>query len=330
MMTIRELVALDAEPPPPVAADLAAHWGWTELQFFRSSDNHVFRCSGPAGAGFLRFTPEWHRSVEEHRRTAATARALVAAGASVSVPVATHQAADVAVTTWEGTTYSGSSWTDVAGEFLDSDDLSPQTAQAWGGALGRLHTAGRRLGGDEPGGPEIVDALRAAADDGQVSAPIRNYAQRLVETLSQLPGDAKVVGMIHGDPELDNLCWAEGLHRSPVWIDLDHYTSGWFAADICFALRDLAQTAEPPDPGHPLVAAFLRGYGQHRSVPAEEFEWWPHFAAAHAVLTVGSISRALGELDPRWPDWAVRLHRRLVSFREQTEGRLGAKFGGQL
>jgi Ser/Thr protein kinase RdoA (MazF antagonist) len=135
--------------------------------------------------------------------------------------------------------------------------------------------------------------------------------------------------MIHGDPELDNLCWVEDSPASPVWIDLDHYTSGWFAADMCFALRDLAPGAQPPDPEHPLVAAFLRGYDEHRSVSPDEILWWPDFAAAHAVLTVVSISHASGEKDPLWPAWAVALHRRLDNIVQDTEDKLAATFGGR-
>lgn len=324
MMAISELVALAVAKPLPVAPELAAHWGWTEVQFFRSSDNHVFRCAGPGGSAFLRFAPDWHRTVADTRRIAASARALAAAGARVTTPIPTIQGEDVAVATWEGTTYSGSSWTQVTGHTLDADDLIPQTAEEWGRALGRFHAVQPRLGDDEDGAPELIDDLRAAADDSQVPMSIREHARRLVETLSQLRDDAHVVGMIHGDPELDNLCWLEDSQSSPVWIDLDHYASGWFAADICYALRDLAPAGGPPDPEHPLVAAFLHGYEDHRRVSPAEIGWWPHFAAAHAVLTVVSISHASGEIDPAWPDWAVGLQRRFDQITAQTEAQLAA------
>ena len=183
------------------------------------------------------------------------------------------------------------------GGTLESDDLTPQRAADWGRALSRFHTAHPQLENDEHCAPPLLRDLRAASQNGLVPASIRGHALRLIEALSQLRDDAGVVGMIHGDPELDNLCWLDDSQNSPVWIDLDRYASGWFAADMCFALRDLAPAGEAPDPEHPLVAAFLRGYGDHRPVSTDEIEWWPHFASAHAVLTVVSVSEASGEAD---------------------------------
>jgi len=98
---------------------------------------------------------------------------------------------------------------------------------------------------------------------------------------------------------------------------------------MCFALRDLAPAGEAPDPEHPLVAAFLRGYGDHRPVSTDEIEWWPHFASAHAVLTVVSVSEASGEADPSWPDWAAGLRRRFDEIIEQTESRFSGTTVGR-
>ena len=324
MMPITELVALDAASPPPVAMQLADQWGWTELEHFRSSDNHVFRGSGPTGLAFLRFAPQWHRDVAENSRIARIARALAAAGAGVTTPIPTIRGEDVAITVCGATTYSGSSWTQLTGDILETDDLTAETAAEWGRALGRFHTANPELPDAERGAPQLVDELRSAADDGQVPGSIRDHAARLVDLLCQLPHDAGVTGMIHGDPELDNLCWLAAPASEPMWMDLDHFAHGWFAADICFALRDLAPAVEPPDPQHPLVAGFLRGYGEVRPVSPDEHEWWPRFAAAHAVLTVVSVAHASGSVDPSWPEWAVGLQRRFDEIIVQTQNRLAA------
>ena len=108
-------------------------------------------------------------------------------------------------------------------------------------------------------------------------------------------------GWVHGDPEPDNLV-IDG--EVATFIDLDDaHPDGDLVEDVAFALRAW------DDPDHPVVAAFLDGYG---GVDATTLK-----AAATVVeaRTLASYERHLGSPpDPGWPDWAQRLHARIAEL----------------
>ena len=111
-------------------------------------------------------------------------------------------------------------------------------------------------------------------------------------------------GWAHGDPEPDNLV-VDG--EVATFVDLDDARPGGDPVDdVAFALRAWE------DPWHPVVTAFLDGYG---GVDADAL------AAAAAVVrrrTLASYEVHLATpADPDWPDWARSLHARLTAMAEE-------------
>jgi Ser/Thr protein kinase RdoA (MazF antagonist) len=138
--------------------------------------------------------------------------------------------------------------------------------------------------------------LRAVADDVAVD-------------LAALPRDPAVRGVLHGDPELDNVVFTA---NGPVLVDLDDVRTGWQAADVGFALRSWAETAAAPDLAAEIPAAFIAGYRRRRAITDEELSWLPLFARAAALETLWELTPVLAHpVDPSWPAWATRLDERV-------------------
>ena len=110
------------------------------------------------------------------------------------------------------------------------------------------------------------------------------------------------MGVVHGDPEVDNVIWDES--GDPTFVDVDDVARSWFAADICFALRDFE--------GSPLVHEFVAGYREARPLSDEELAWFPFFRRAHALVTLAGLEPVVAEpIADDWPDWATALRTRL-------------------
>jgi Ser/Thr protein kinase RdoA (MazF antagonist) len=174
----------------------------------------------------------------------------------------------------------------VEGETCDSDEVDPETAAKWGSLLANLHER----------------ACSIALGPSDVTP--------VVEVGPEMSRARAVYGVLHGDPEIDNVVWAS---EGPVFVDLDDVRHGWFAADVAFALRDWAPPARGPDLTHPVPRAFLEGYRGVREFSDVELSWLPAFARQSAAETLSRLGPVLSETpDSGWPEWARALHDRVA------------------
>jgi Ser/Thr protein kinase RdoA (MazF antagonist) len=264
----------------PLALRIAQPWGSQGARFLRSSANHVFVCDN----GILRFRPE--ESGPAVDRAADVASRLVG---YVAPPIPSLEGELAA----HAQGYVAAMFVAVDGRQVDEKSLTPDLARAWGRALARLHDRASRLD-PRPNIPSWLDAVAEAA--GSLSRP------EIVDELRRLPTSDALVGVIHGDPELDNVIW--DANGDPVFVDVDDVSRSWFVADVCFALRDFE--------GSPLTDAFVAGYRESRPLTDEELGWLPLFRRAHALVTLAGLERILVEpVADDWPDWAKALHLRL-------------------
>ena len=79
--------------------------------------------------------------------------------------------------------------------------------------------------------------------------------------LGDLPRTPPYVGLLHGDPEIDNVVWTAA---GGTFVDLDDVRHGWYVGDVGYALRDWAEPAGAPDLTAPVPRAFLAGYRSRR------------------------------------------------------------------
>lgn len=288
-MPVSELVAVarttDERWHSSLGDAAARAWGHGRAVFVRSSACHVFVTDrdGDGRRLVLRLRPADGTGAEVLRASALVAAALAAAGAPVAAPVPARSGQ--LVETVDG--YAVMALQTVEGETSESDDVDHESAWRWGWTLADLHDRG------------------AAVDTGVVLA--RHYGAEPVD----LPRTPDVFGLVHGDPEADNLVWA--ADGTATFVDPDDVHLGWFAADVAYALRDWAPPAGAPNLTHPVTRAFVEGYRTRRPLSDEELGWMPVLARAAAVRTLQGLGPVLSEpVDPGWPDWAHQVRARVA------------------
>jgi Ser/Thr protein kinase RdoA (MazF antagonist) len=308
MLPLSEIVRLrdtvDADWRSPVADAVAAAWGFrpgTAL-FWRSSARHVFVvCSDDRTqrVGFLRCAPA---HLIDRRQVTAVAElmARLAEANVAAVPILRSSAGNVVETIdvggWQ---VHATLVADVGGASLDIDALTSESARVWGAALGSLHRDGdaASTGLDLPDGWEQIEQVIAGFADhavlGEVVAAVRSR-------LTGMSRQAGCYGLVHGDFELDNLAWLDGI---PIAYDFDEAERSWFVADIAYALRDLVR--EPSALGGApsgLLAAFLDGYRQEHSALVVDSEQLVLFTAVNALRSLARLAPVLAEDPQTGPD----------------------------
>lgn len=191
----------------------------------------------------------------------------------------------------EGEGYAAEVMPRVPGAAQELEDLTRDQVARWGCCLADFHR-----GTPDANDPDwFTDRLVPAAE--ALDLP-RLHA--VVARLDRLPRGRTTWGRTHGDPEPDNVVWSDPV--TPVLVDFDDVATGWFGADVCFALRDL-------DPDDALVGVFLEGYAAVRDLLPEA---WADFRLAHEGVTAARLVPVVAEpADPGWPEWAQVLHARV-------------------
>jgi Ser/Thr protein kinase RdoA (MazF antagonist) len=326
VMPISELVrvarTIAEDGSSPLALRAAQGWGYDRVRFLRSSANHVFVCSSSGReAAVLRLRPDWVGVTERSRRVAELATRLGEVGAPSAAALTSEDGELVVGVRDDQERYVASLFAGVSGEQLEAESLTVTRARFWGRGLALVHEAGSRLE-EPPQLPRWIDAVEEAA--GVVSdREFREVGNVITGSLAELPSSPTVVGVVHGDPELDNVVWV--ADDTPVFVDLDDASWSWFAADICFALRDFAKPAEGPDLELATVASFIAGYRECRPLEDAELAALSLFARGHALITVARLESVLSEpVSSDWPDWARALWTRLDGVAEELRRALAA------
>ena len=293
----------------PVADQVAAAWGCPAgaARWWRSSASHVFVITRDDGRRFLRMVPGTYRGQDGVASVVRLMAELSRTGSAVVRPVAAESGSlTMSVPTELGVMHA--MVVEAApGDQVDVDDLTEQRARSWGQALARLHgdAAGLRAGLSGSFG-ELAEVAGLFAADTPLTAATRT----LSDWTGRLPRDEARWGVVHGDFELDNMAWAAG---QPVAYDFDEAAVSWFAADIAFAVRDLADASGQIAAEYQAsFDAFIAGYRSLRPLGDQDLASLPLFAGLHAAVTLVRIARALGEPGRDEPGWLAQLRAKLA------------------
>jgi Ser/Thr protein kinase RdoA (MazF antagonist) len=283
----------------PIADTVSAAWGYRPgaALYWRSRASHVFVVLNEDRTqreGFLRCVPAHLISRHQVEAVAALMACPAEAGAA-TVPILRSSTGDLVETIDVGGWHVHATLVaNAGGAPMDLDDLTPESAQAWGAALGRLHCDGDVAATEIslPDGPERIYQALTGFDGhavlGEVAAVVRSR-------LATMPRNANCYGLIHGDFELDNLAWVDG---APIAYDFDEAERSWFAADIASAIRDLVPEpralAESPSA---VLAAFLAGYRRERPTMVVDLDQLVLFTVVNALRSLTRLGPALTE-DP--------------------------------
>jgi Ser/Thr protein kinase RdoA (MazF antagonist) len=311
MLPIAELVRVsrlvDDSWHCELAERAAARWDLHQAVFIRSSASHVFVARPAEGATrvVLRMRPESPAHCAVLHRSAKAAERLSGAGAPVVAAV--RSTAGRLVEIVDG--YCVTAVAVAEGETRDDDEADRTSAHDWGAALARLHASGAVL--DDV--PDMADLCAPSAAPLLTEQPtddrLAPVAVEVAAALAALPRDAAVRGTLHGDAEIDNVVFTA---NGPVFVDLDDVRTGWWAADIAFALRAWGPIGGAPDLSAEVPTAFVAGYRSHRPLTDEELSWLPLFARAAAVESLWELQPLLTHpTDPSWPQWAITLDARI-------------------
>jgi Ser/Thr protein kinase RdoA (MazF antagonist) len=304
---------LDDARRSPVADLAAAAWGIPPgaPRHRRSSASHVFAAShAQAGPAFLRLIPADHRPRGDVIGVAELMRSLGESGLAVVRPLASGTGSLVETPATPLGAMHAMVVTAAPGEQIEADALTPARAARWGAALAGLHRGGAALDARLPEPyAELSRVAELFHDDPQFAAAAKDVGARL----GDLPRDPDRFGIVHGDFELDNLCW-DG--DTAVAFDFDEAARSWFAADIASAVRDLAPVpARTPRPGEAdLFRAFLAGYRKVHPLPEADLAHLPLFAAAHAACSAVRVRSALDAGQADDPQWLHALRGKLEHY----------------
>ncbi len=262
----------------------------------------------------MRLVPKGTVAASTAPQVARLSRQLAVLGAPVAESIPTRYGEDTVDIDDGIGSYTATAFTFAPGPSPEISELSETEVASWAGAVAHLHLAGYGLSAASMP-PEWLTSELIPAATVLSSTILAQVAAKTVEAVASLPRSGDVYGLVHGDPETDNLRW-QGA--APLMIDLDDAARSWFMSDVCFALRDLAPRTAVPDRQHPVVTAFLRGYREVRALTDHEVSWWPLLARAQAVVAVARLHPAVTEaVDGDWPTWAKTLHARLCEIADQ-------------
>jgi Ser/Thr protein kinase RdoA (MazF antagonist) len=230
VLLIDELVrfaeTLDDQWHSPLADAAADRWNLERPLFVRSSAAHVFvaRASVDGPRVVLRLRPESADAVAVLERGARAARAWRRAGGPFVDAVSSR--AGRLVERVDG--YVATALIAAEGEPLEESAVDISSARRWGATVARLHRHGAT------GQFSDVPATEALATGENLGSRLAAVVSAVRSDLALLPRQLDVYGVLHGDPEPDNVVVTpEGM----VLVDPDEVRLGWFASDVAFALR---------------------------------------------------------------------------------------------
>jgi len=325
MLKLSEIARLrrtvDASWRSPVADAAASAWGLPAgaARFWRSSASHVFvvPAASPGGPAYLRFVPAGSAHALAMARGAETMQRWDDAGLPVTRPVPSSAGRLTEQVETEDGEVVAMLVPAASGEELELEELSAEQASLWGAVLAQVHSASVSLErAPTPSRPRHdADLGDLRTDPGFVRA-----ATTIEAAVAALDPSTHARGTIHGDFELDNLRFDAGRI---TFFDADETRSGWLAADVALAVRDLTGVTLDGEPHPELLAAFLAGYRNERTFTSEEESSLPLFGLAASVSLVLDLDRAL-DLDERDDDadWLAELRRNLHRHRRWHRDRV--------
>ncbi len=213
----------------------------------------------------------------------------------------------------------------VKGEQLGKIEYTTTICKIHGKALGKLH----RLSSDY----NPVKKLRWSYEDvlqwveGQLTkfpqeALARREAEFLFTSLSRLPKDNSLYGLIHYDFELDNLFYDVDNDILSV-IDFDDAMYHWYVMDIERALESICSELGYKDLSI-YRDYFMEGYREEFNVSEELLSYIPLFRRFANLYSYTRILRASSEIWENEPEWLTSLRSKLAFAMEQRSKEFGS------
>ena len=292
------------------------------VRHVRSSANHIFRFERAGAPHYLRLSPASERTPVRLIAELNFVGTVGAAGVPVALPVPSNESQRIEVVDAKGERYYAVVFAALQGQaWLEPHELTAAMYRTWGETLGRIHSISQTY---VPVGPRLPSWRERLADAQHWLAEepaIRAELEQATAWLDRLARPEGSYGLIHGDPELDNLVW-DGVVFQVMDFDDAHYH--FYAYDVALALADVWAVAEQ---AAERTAWFMEGYERTPGVLPVEPDLIPRFLRLNRALKAVSLVRAYaGLLEEGVPEWVERLrahHRQVLA---ETRAAMAAPF----
>jgi len=318
MMTLSLMKAfyetVNPERRSPIADKIAARWltKGADVKAFRASANFVFSVVTPTERFYLRFNHESERQADSIEEELNYLDHLVSYGVRVAEPVVAVSGNRVETVSTELGDFHAVLFRGLSGDMWEFDSLTDEQFELWGQALGKMHTASKKLGVNRrPSWQDHIELFEQTIPPEDEAA--YNEMRSVKDLLRCLPVSSEGFGIIHFDFELDNLIWQN--NKCSV-LDFDECSNYWFEADIAFALRDLFDDSiDKVDLKCNRLNAFLAGYRSVIPIDDAAIKRIPIFLRLHNLISYARLIRSVGsEPDDSGPEWARTLGNRLTDI----------------
>lgn len=285
---------------------LARPYGFAagDLEFLRSSQNHVYLVRHGGKQSVLRVSKGRHRTREDVEAELAFVAFLAARGMNVCKPIPTRDGKLCVALSLEGESHVVTCFEHAPGRKITPEDIAPPIYEKLGGVLAQLHTHTLDL---PPGHPALARAhwhesrlLREdmAGLENRFSPGFGASVIDLIDKLRAMPVNPMTFGLVHADPCLGN-CF---LHEDKLWIfDFDNCEQGHFVQDFATILYDsiycrvLNKFADAGlnDRIAPLWAGLWRGYSRKGPLTEVDPVQFKRFFLLREAIIYGHYQRTL-------------------------------------
>jgi amicoumacin kinase len=268
------------------------------------SDRHtfIFEAETPAGPCILKVTHSSHRTDDQLEAETDWMLFLVSNGLDVPRINASINSLWVERIPVGDSYFSIVSYEKLTGEPIGDNLWNEALFQRWGTLIGRLHRLSREY---IPKKRRYTwyesDFLNLEAYIPITDHEVRSNAERVIQSVKDLPLSEFQYGLIHADVYQENLFWAKG---ELLLFDFDNCEYGHYVSDIAIALyAALWRHLDQPNPAQfseRFLRALILGYREEHELSRTEMEALPLFLQLREVLiyTVAKKMLGLNKLTP--------------------------------
>lgn len=297
------------------------------LARFRISNNAVYPFRRDGRMCFLRLTPAGERLERNVLGELGFVEYLGERGypALRYIPAVTGEKVLKLSTPWGG--YYAAAFEDVGGVPLEETRLSANVLQAYGRALGRLHSLSEeyRPKVRKWSHSDLLDWTGRVLRQYHAPREILAAAEAMRGELAELSQETGSYGLIHYDFEYDNVFYDRDGDICRV-IDFDDGMYHWFAMDVEQALMSLEDGQDELGLAGKRLreaeAAFLSGYREQHPYTREMEASRPIMRRFGTLHSYAKLIRSVAEKQEDEPEWMLQLRAKLDAAIKRKAGEI--------
>lgn len=213
----------------------------------------------------------------------------------------------------------------VKGDQLGKMEYTTSMCKKHGKALGRLHRISSEYNPVKKlrwSHEDVLKWMEKELKKFPSEALARREAEELSLTLSSLPQNKFIYGLIHYDFELDNLFYDSDNDILNV-IDFDDAMYHWYVMDIERTLESIY--SELPHEDHTIFKdTFLKGYREDFDVSDDILSYIPLFKRFANIYSYTRMLRASADSWSNEPEWLSSLRSKLTIAMKQRSKMFGS------